>query len=437
MNRLILVAVTLICTASSPARDLTLDEAMRLAENHSRSLRQAEENAAAADASLEAAQSSRWPNLNMTSSVMFKDEIPSFRIDLPPPAGLSIEREIGSKENYQIDVQASWPLYTGGQISGSIDMAAALQDAKRFLVEASRQELWYQTRNSYLKVIQARRLLNAAEASLKRTRLVMEDVQAMHRAGAADSVDLLEADLAVIEAEHGVDQASLGLRVAKIDLLILLGLPASDSINPTDSPAPPGEPVGRSREITRPEVKAALAASRAGHFRARIVRADLWPTLALFGGYSAGKPNQDFFNNEWNDYFSAGARLTWSFNLGGRTFAQSDAAKANYRATQHEQEHLVDQIERQAELAYARWELAWQAYLAAGRRFETTSANYRLAQDKHREGALSSNRLLEIEATLSAAESAHAAAEIDCELARTAWLYAVGSDQLKRGTGNE
>jgi outer membrane protein TolC len=419
------------------ARELSLNEALRLAENHSWVLRQAVENADAAGASLEAARDNRWPNLNVTSSAMFKDEIPSFNIELPRPIGTSLEREIGSRENYQIDVQANWPLFTGGKISGGIDLSAALHEAQQFLLEASRRQLWYQTREAYLRVIRADRLLEAAAASRKRTRLVMDDVEAMYEAGVADSVDLLEADLAVIEAEHGVDRAKSGLEIARIELAILLGLPVDEPLELTDRPPSPDKPSNRERNRSRPEIAAAAAMARAKQHSAGVVRAGLWPDLAVFGGYSAGKPNQDFFNNEWNDYFSAGARLTWSFNLAGRVFARSDAAEAEHRAARYEEEQVAEQVSRQAEVAFVGWELAWQSYQAARRRFETTSANYRLAQDKHREGALSSNRLLEIEATLTAAESAHAAAEIDCRLAHTAWLFAVGSDQLKRGFGDE
>lgn len=437
MKRLVFLIAALVTGASASGRQLSLSEAIRLAEQHSWALRQAMENAGAAGATLEAAADNRWPNLSVTSSAMFKDEVPSFKIELPAPIGTSLEREIGSKENYQADVQMTLPLFTGGKISGGIELSTALHEAQQFLVEASRQQLYYQTRAAYLQVIQASRLLSAADASLRRTRLVMDDVRAMHDAGMADSVDLLEADLAVSESEHGVDQARSALRVAQIELAILLGLPVDEALELTDRPSPPAEPSGRDAAVSRPEIAAAAAVARAKQHGVSVVAAEAWPDLAVFGGYSVGKPNQDFFNNEWNDYFSAGARLTWSFNLGGQAFARADAARAEQRAAQHEQEQVSEQVSRQAEIAYSGWQLSWQSYQAARQRLEITSANYRLAQDKHRQGALSSNRLLEIEATLTAAESSHAAAEIDCRLARTAWLYAVGSDQLKQGFGNE
>ncbi len=437
MKRIVVFAIALVTTASTSGRQLSLSDAIRMAEGHSRMIRQAAENAEAAGASLKAAQDARWPNLTMTSSVLFKDEIPSFDIELPAPIGASLQREIGSRENYQMDVQVTWPLFSGGRISGGIDLSAALKEALQFLLEASRQQLWYQTRSAYLRVIRASRLLTAAEASLKRTHLVMSDVRAMHDAGMADSVDLLDADLALIEAEHGVDQALSGLQVARIELAVLLGLPVDQPLDLTDRPAAPSQPTGHDRTVSRPEVAAAAAMARARQHSIGVVKSDLWPELAVFGGYSTGRPNQDFFNNEWNDYFSAGARLTWSFNLGGRTFALTDAARAEHRAAEQEHEHVAEQASRQAELAFTGWELSWKSYQAARRRFESTSANYRLARDKHRQGALSSNRLLEIEATLTVAESALAAAEIDCRLAHSGWLYAIGSDQLKRGFGDE
>jgi outer membrane protein TolC len=161
--------------------------------------------------------------------------------------------------------------------------------------------------------------------------------------------------------------------------------------------------------------------------------ADYLPTLGIYTGYSYGKPNNNPFADEWNDNITVGARLQWSFNLGRKTASRKRAVGFELEAARRSHDDLNESIDRQVQLALEQLRLAHRQYQSARRQFQITSDNYRLATERHNAGALSSNRLLEIEADLTAAEARAAAAKADYFMARSNYLYATGDEKLGEG----
>ena len=89
------------------------------------------------------------------------------------------------------------------------------------------------------------------------------------------------------------------------------------------------------------------------------------------------------------------------------------------RAARFSRDNVAEQLTREEQLAWEGLRLAFDRYQSARRRHEIAGKNYRLAGARHRDGALSSNRLLEIETALSESEAALAGAERVFELLDT------------------
>jgi outer membrane protein len=436
MNRL-MPAVMLVfwfgCFGSAIGRELSLTETIDLAVQHSYTLRAAASQTEAFDQALRAAQAERLPTLSAVAAANYVSEVATLNISVPPL--LSLSREMGTKENYQTDLKLSVPLFTGGRITGGIEMARANRDYYEALRKASVDQVIFQARSEYLSLLGADRLLDAAKASLERAAIIQRDIASLYSAGAADSVDLLDASLVATKAEFAVRQAQTNRRAAEIRVQMLLGLDVGDGIVVTQRLAdpviePPVEP-----EVTdsKPELLAAEAAVKVSRSQVRLAGSEYFPSLSLFGGYSYGKPNLDRFNNTWNDYFTVGATLSWSFNLGNKTSRGWRKAKALYEASVSQRSGTADRLSREARLAAEQLKLAAERYETARTNCRITGDNYRLACEKHRQGVLSSNRLLDIEAALTEAEASAAAALVDYYLAKSAYYYAVGSEKLREG----
>ena len=139
------------------------------------------------------------------------------------------------------------------------------------------------------------------------------------------------------------------------------------------------------------------------------------------------------FNNTWNDYFTVGANLTWSFSLGGSTRHRVKAAKQKLLAARSQRETVAENLSREARLTIEQVRLAWHQYATNLEAFRIADDNFRLARLQHTEGAMSTNRLLETETRLAAAQASLSAARIDYHIALTGYYYATGSSKLKEG----
>ncbi len=433
-----IVGVWLIAaTGTLHAREVSLSRALELAVQHSKLLHKADAERKSYEAALRAAEAARFPTLSAQAVAFYNTDVAT--LDLTLPYNQTLSREIGSKEHYQADLRLTLPLFTGGKITNSIRLAKARLARYQASSDAVYEQVLYQTWMKYLSLYKADMFLKAAQASLRRVEIMKNDVAALYAQGVADSVALLEADLAWEGAKLKVTEAANKRRSAEITLAVHLGLSVDDSLRVADElPLPDSSFLsrldnGKTEILRKPEIqaaKAALTMSRAG---ISLSRAAFFPSLSVYGGYSYGKPNLDFFNNTWNDYFTVGAKLNWSFNFGGKQRRQTQQSMYLSRAAQHQYENTLEQLNQQKELAYEQLTLSYQKYVTAQQRYRLSSADYRLAVEKHRGGVLSSNRLLEIEAGLSEAEAATAATLVDYSVALSTYYFVVGSEQLKNG----
>lgn len=425
------VITGLLVAASGYARDVNLTQALQMAQQHSYSLQKSQALRSGAAADLKAAQAERLPTLSATGTAFYVSEVPKLNIAFGP---VSMSRDVGTSETYQADFRLTMPVFTGGRITGAIDIASASADYYSALASADMDRVAFQTRAEYFGMLRADGQLRAAHAALERAQTIEKSVRSMYEAGAADSVNVLEASLVATKATDLVSQAESGRRSSEIRLNYLLGLPPSESLTLTDSmtAAPLPEPPGQSPPA-RPELAAADAGVRMSKARLSLTRADYFPTLSAFGGYSYGKPNLDRFNNTWNDYFTVGANLSWSFNIGSKTARKTRSARFALDAAVQDRKQVEENLTRDAALYYEQLNYASSRYQSAVAEARIAGANYSLADAQFRNGDLAANRLLEIAADLNAAEALLASSLADFHLALSAYYYAIGSENLRRG----
>lgn len=425
-----LIILLLILSISSYSKELSLHEAFTLAEQHSNELKKASAERSAYASLASAVKAERFPTIDVTGLVSYKDEIPSLDIETP---GFTLSREIGVKETYQTEVQVSVPLYTGGKLSSGIDRAEASVKLYEALEKMNEDQVAYYTRSRYLQLARADQMVVTAEASLTRTRLIVGDVRSMYDAGTVDSTALLEAQLAYNSVEIQLEGAKTARRNAEINLLVLLGLELSEPLVLTDKSTAPvnGQPEFTKIAESKPELMAARSMIEMNMASLQQSNADYFPTIGLFGKYSYGKPNQDIFNGEFNDYFMAGVNLSWSFNIGGKTKHSNRFNQYSLKASEHEYDHRKERLYNQANISAEQVKLAYRQYETAEKNYTLSSRNYELAKIQHAHGALPTNRLLEIEQELAKAESSRVIARIDYYLNQSQLYYITGNEKLK------
>ncbi len=430
---LILSALMVAGPARSYAREISLAQAMELAREHSFALKKATAQSYAYEQNLKAAVAERFPTLSLASAASYKNKVAHLEIQFP--TGQSLSREIGTKDVYQADLRLNLPLFTGGKISNGIGLAGATRDYYDALKNADLNQLLLTTRVAYLSLYKADKEIATAQAGLDRARVMRTDVQSLYDAGSADSVDILEATFAATSAQMKLTTAQSNRRQREIELSTLLGIDPQDQLTVTDTPQPPDTSSYTYSGITsaKPELMVAKSSVEMSKKLTSMNKSDYFPTLSAFGGYSYGKPNIDQFNNTFNDYFIVGASLNWSFNVGGKSVRKVAMARLQSRAAEDAYDAVHEQLDEQARVALENLRLTYQRYQTSLVNFKIASDNYRLAHEKYAQGVLPSNRLLEIEASLSEAEATLASTQVDFYIVASQYYYIIGSDKLEEG----
>lgn len=419
-----------LCAASF-AREITLAEVMQLAKTHAPALAAAEANARGAIASRKSVESERFGAISLTSTAVYQSEISSLNLSIPglPP----ISRELGTHENFQNELRYSVPLWTGGRLGSSIELATVSESIAEALAQSDTLRILYQSHLEYFNLAAMTESARLAEVALARVQNLQKEVNDLYAAGMSDSLGIIEAELAVNRAGHQLIQAKDAKRRAEIRLLQLCGLPVNEEIRISEKLQPIRNLTMSDTANLRPELTAAQR--RIGYAETRIgqQKSEWLPTLGAFAGYSYGKPNLDRFGNSWNDYWTAGAQLSWSFSPGGKTAHSIRRATEDREHSIHEHNRLSEQFRTEELISREKVSAAATSHQIQQERAELRSDAFRLSQIQFREGILSATRLFDTEQLLSEAELSAALSLIDWYAARSGYWYALGSSRLQQG----
>ncbi|OGC94376.1 MAG: hypothetical protein A2W25_11305 [candidate division Zixibacteria bacterium RBG_16_53_22] len=426
-----LVLVLAFSGVGQAQRIITLPEAIQLSEIHSFNLGSLRHDSLAGQFDLAASKALRYPTLSAGATSFYTDEVQ--KIELPFSTS-----ELGSNENYLADMRLTLPLYTGGRISNQIRMQSSLAGLRGYNVQAARLQSAYQARHAYLSLMMAMSGAAAAEASLRRVEILGRDVTNLFASGLADSVDILDSQLALERAQRTHNERQTAVENALSLLAQLTGLARAEIVIADEElPTPDIEPYENAgavpEKIERPELAALESRADAARHSVGLAQAGNLPNLSAFGGYTVGKPNRDFVGNDWNDYWTVGLNLNWEFNLGLRTIRNVSSARESARSATLARDNLEESIRLGARVTYDNLRQAFRNYAVSLREFQIADRKYHLGAERERAGTLSVNRLIELEADLASTEQLHRSAVINYYLAETEYLYAIGSKRIYGG----
>jgi outer membrane protein len=411
---------------------LSLSDAIRLSQEHSYSIKSARSDSMAAAFDLSAAKAGRFPTLSLSAVGSYINKVQS--ITLP----LVGSKTLGIKDNYQADLKLSLPLFTGGRISNQIKIQTVIAEGKAYSLQLERLDNAYLTRKAYLGFMASQAVTASASASFSRLKIIRDDVQNLYNAGMADSVDILEAEIALEKAQQNLDLQMTQQQNATSSLARLIGLGNADSISAPDSMPIPDFDTFRNikpsiEEINRPELQAIDSKVYAANLAVRLNASNYFPIFSGFGGYSYGKPNKDLFNHTWNDYWTAGLNLNWDFNLGGKTIYNVNSAKETATSIKMTKSDLEESLLLEAQTSLQNLALSYKSYVVLQRQFDLSQREFHLAENQERAGKISVNRLLELEANLTATEQLFRVSQINYYLSESDYLYAIGSPKIYGG----
>ncbi len=198
----------------------TLENAQALAREFAPAAVGAREQAEVSRRQIAIARGALLPSVSLTTSYQYAEDPSPFTLD---------------SEQFAYGVRASVPLFQGGLNYSRIREARALHASDRASVIEAERQVEAQVNASWQNLVAARVIIRSAQASVDANQLALEGVRREAMVGTRTTLDVLDAEQELLNAEVSLVNARRDEQAAAFSLLAAAGLltPASLGVDAT------------------------------------------------------------------------------------------------------------------------------------------------------------------------------------------------------------
>ena len=356
----------------------------------------------------------------------------------------------GRENAYRFGLSLSQTLFTGGQLSGQSQAAGAGVRSAAVGLTSARAQLLLDVTGAYFDASLAERLLAIAEATLNQADTTLSQTQLARQVGNQSEFDLLRARVTRDNQRPIVIQRRADRDLAQYRLKQLLDVPLDQPLALTTELGDTSlvdesrlklvvEQLGDTSTTARAPVQQASAAVEAQRGLLRVAQGQRFPQLALTSQFAQlGYPDKvsPFGANFVSDWW-VNLGLQVPLFTGGRIGGEVASARANLTQAQlrlQQSRELAEVDARNATIQLEAAEAGWQA--SAGT-VEQAARAYQIAEIRYREGISTQTELLDSRIQLQQAQASRARAARDLQVAkvRVALLPALPLASLSAAAG--
>lgn len=433
------VSVLAIVTATAytqTALPLTVEKALALALENSKSLHASLMRMNYADAKSAETNTARLPAVKFAGAYTRLSDVPPFTVALPPALGgntFTLSPTI--QNNYVLKASVEQPLFTGFRLSAASNAAEYAARAAGEDYANDKSALIYNVRSAYWTLYKALEFKTVVDENVEQVKAHLKDVEIMMEQGLATTNDLLKVRVQLSDAQLRQIETNNNVRLAMISLNNVLGIPLETPLV-LESSVTSVEAAGttdvnalvqRAFE-NRPDLRAMELRVRAADEGITAAKGNWWPQIFLSANYYYSRPNQrvqpvtDSFKDTWD--VSVGVSLdVWNW---GKTLHQTDQASAQYEEAKDLFRQMKDAIVLDITQSYLSMTQARERTEVARIGVQQAQESFRVTSTRFKEGLAQNSDLLDAEVALLQAKTNYTQALVDYELARA---------RLQRATG--
>ncbi len=287
----------------TPARAVTLEQAVQLTLEHSPAMAQAEGSVRTTTASQRTAFGGMMPSLSLSSGA---NRGSATRFNSATNTTVS-----AANQSYTAGLSASMDVFAGGRHLAAVRQANADNAAADASLIQERYAITLTAKTAFFNVLRDGELVRVAEAQLQEAQQGLDAASQRRKVGSATQSDVLRAQLALNQAKQALAQAQTTESSAQFALGRLVG--ESGPVTATSPASLEPAPLAVSEDqlpalvdASAPAVVAAQAQVKSGTASVAAARAQYMPTVRLSAG-----------NNWVNDVAAlSGGNKSWSLGLG-------------------------------------------------------------------------------------------------------------------------
>lgn len=381
----------------------------------------ARQGVAIAEETIGIVQASYYPEVAVTSSWSKYQRQAFLPGGVTQLAGSGV---IGPTDDWLAGFTARYMIADGGRRAAERRRAIALKGTADEEAKRMRQDLVFEVHSSFYRLAAATQVRGVAEENLSRAEAHLQLALRLKEAGAVPKADVLRAEVEVAEAKLALTRAAGLTRTTRGQLSIAMGIPAASrfEIDPgarhSSSPAlPVPEKVIEEALGARSEIKAALQQISADEAGVAAAKSAYRPRLYAEAGYNYRDTDFPPEEEEW----SIALNVNWTLFSGFSRRHEVNRAKAELSRQKAEVQQLILQVEQEVWSACSTVLETWESVQTAGTQVASALESMRVARTRYEVGAATINDLLDAQTALARAETNHAEAAWDNQIAQ-AWL---------------
>jgi outer membrane protein TolC len=402
--------------SSAQTRSVTLEEAIRMAQQQNRTVRMARMKVVEARARLTQARADYFPRVTNESHALHMNERQSLTI--PQGAlGTSTQNqqipnkdvaiELGKQNLFISTTTAAQPLSQLFKIHAGVDAAHAEVAQARADAERAENEVEFNVKKLYYNLLALEQRRNAATLRIHAGEEKLAEARDAVAAGAALDVQVQESTAEIAEAQNSLGALEDTEENLKADLDDLIGLPIESDF----ALQPPSEealPVASDKvDLTHramtsnPEIASAQSMITKASAGVRAARLEFVPDISLFAEhvYQSGVPLLP------DNSATIGVRLEWTLSEFGKRTGQIKERKAQLEQAQENLQQTQDHVQIEIDKTLRKLRRSETALKAAQAAVSARTEAQRLSSDQVQAKTANASALSEAEAKLAEAEA--------------------------------
>jgi outer membrane protein len=330
---------------------------------------------------------------------------------------------------YRHQIQLVYPLYTGGKVENTINMAKHGEQIADFAVVAARQQLTAEVTTAYFRVLQARNLADVANQAVDDLSTHLKIVQNHYDVGTVALSDLLQTEVRLANARNNLIKAQNAFSLSCYNLNNVIGQPLhSKAVLTENFEFEQYKPSVDECIVTaldkRPEIAQVKLRAEVARDHRKIAESGNLPTVALLA------------NKTWQDTYPSTAKETSFWQVGAFVkfnVFDNGLTKSEIKQAENEMAGVKEQIEQTKDKVTLD---VCQAYLnvqeASGRiennkvAVNQSETDYKITQERYENGVGTNLDVMDAELHMTQAKINYIQALYD---------YHIGRAQLDRAMG--
>jgi outer membrane protein len=409
-------------------RKISLDEAIDLSIKNSKSLRAAHARVEQAAANTTVSKQNQLPDFKISGAYLRVTQ-PNIDMQYKSNSGGSAAAPIKVDQAAYGIANLSLPIYSGFKIQYGIRSSEFLEKASVLDADQDKEAVILNTIDAFSNLYKARANLRVIQENLAESRSRDADFANLEKNGLLARNDKLKALLQTANIELAMADVENNLKVAMVNMNIMLGLPEETVLVPdSNSLVEPGavKSIQDYEQLAlqnRKDMQAIGYRKQASQVGIQSAKADYFPSLALTGGYIAADiPNFVTITNA----FTFGIGLSYNVSSLWKTNAHVSAARAKLSEVQANEEEMNEQIRSQVNQAYEDLLTANKKIEVSRISIEQGNENYKIVKNKYDNSLLTVTDLLDANALMLQSQISLELAKADAIVAYNTLLERAG-----------